>query len=199
MTNVPLCRVGSWLRLSLCDMMLELESMLVDLAKVALEPPFVFRHRFFSDFFVGFWFLFFISHFQLQMSSRQLDVVSLPFSAYWIIRVILADRSQSIKHTFEGSWFILFGILLHEGQLPIKCSTKGWHIICLFVAKGGVPNGLHILRYWHHGTEGQFVVWRDCRTTSSCFSSDPDSEHCLHGMASISSYSLFSCISDCHR
>lgn len=82
MTHVPLCRVGSWLRLSLCDMMLELESMLVDLAKVALEPPFVFHHRFFSDFFVGFWFLFFMSHFELQISSCQLDVVSLPFSAY---------------------------------------------------------------------------------------------------------------------
>ena len=118
--------------------------------------------------FVGVWFLFFMSHFQLQMSSRQLDVVSLPFSVYWIIRVVLADHCQSVNHTFEGTWSILFGILLNKGQLPIKCSMKRWQIICLFVAKGGVPNGLYILRYWHHGTEGQFIVWRDRRTTSSC-------------------------------
>ena len=76
MTNVPLCRVGSWLRLSLCDMMLELESMPVDLAKVALEPPFVFRHRFFSDFFVGFWFYVssLISSFKCPVASWMLSV-----------------------------------------------------------------------------------------------------------------------------
>ena len=69
MTHVPLCRVGSWLRLSSCDMMLELESMLVDLAKVALEPPFVFHHRFFSFFFC--WFLVFIFHVSFRASNVQ--------------------------------------------------------------------------------------------------------------------------------